>query len=231
MVYNPIMRLPLDNWGSFRTGFKFGAIYPARFGNLAGQRHLGIDKITPEGTPVRASEDGPCVINTNPNRETGLMVEVRGTRRWHRNMHLSRIMVNNGQFVREGDIVGYTGNTGVSDTAHIHYDRRYPGSTIEYKNFTDPEQDNSPQQQEDEMTFEEEVSDTVNMFAHQWKLYNGKDPDKASILKEAIDAVNRRRAGETYAKNFYLDKYYNERPKGNEVATFKQKLTSFISNY
>src|SRR3989339_345414 len=36
--------------------------------------------------------------------------------------HQSRIIVNRGQKVKQGDIIGYVGSTGFSTGAHLHYE-------------------------------------------------------------------------------------------------------------
>lgn len=42
--------------------------------------------------------------------------------------HLSKIKVRNGQKVKRGDVIGYTGNTGRSTAPHLHYEVHYYGS-------------------------------------------------------------------------------------------------------
>ena len=49
--------------------------------------------------------------------------------------HLNKIVVKNGDFVRKGDIVAYTGNTGLSNGPHLHYEVRYIGVILNPINF------------------------------------------------------------------------------------------------
>jgi murein DD-endopeptidase MepM/ murein hydrolase activator NlpD len=49
--------------------------------------------------------------------------------------HLNKIVVKNGDFVRKGDIVAYTGNTGLSNGPHLHYEIRYIGVVLNPINF------------------------------------------------------------------------------------------------
>jgi len=39
--------------------------------------------------------------------------------------HLSKVAVNAGQYVKKGDVIGYTGNSGMSNGPHLHYEVRF----------------------------------------------------------------------------------------------------------
>lgn len=39
--------------------------------------------------------------------------------------HLNKIVVKSGQFIKRGDLVGYSGNTGMSNGPHLHYEVRF----------------------------------------------------------------------------------------------------------
>jgi murein DD-endopeptidase MepM/ murein hydrolase activator NlpD len=39
--------------------------------------------------------------------------------------HLSKIVVKSGQFIKRGDLIGYTGNSGMSNGPHLHYEVRF----------------------------------------------------------------------------------------------------------
>ena len=44
--------------------------------------------------------------------------------------HLNKIVVRDGQFVKKGQLIGYTGNTGMSNGPHLHYEMRYLGMSV-----------------------------------------------------------------------------------------------------
>lgn len=49
--------------------------------------------------------------------------------------HLSKFNVKRGQFVRKGDLIGWTGNTGLSTGPHLHYEIRFLGRPLNPKAF------------------------------------------------------------------------------------------------
>jgi murein DD-endopeptidase MepM/ murein hydrolase activator NlpD len=49
--------------------------------------------------------------------------------------HLSKIVVKDGDFVKKGDVIGYTGNSGLSNGPHLHYEIRYIGMVLNPKYF------------------------------------------------------------------------------------------------
>lgn len=85
--------------------------------------HLGVDYAAPYGTPVRAAADGR-VIYKGRNGGMGNMIKTR-----HNGIyataygHLSRYAkgLSVGKSVRQGEIIGYVGSTGLSTGPHLHY--------------------------------------------------------------------------------------------------------------
>jgi len=49
--------------------------------------------------------------------------------------HLSKLNVRAGRFVKKGDLIGYTGNSGISNGPHLHYEVRYLSSSVNPRNF------------------------------------------------------------------------------------------------
>lgn len=132
-IYHPPL---LDN---YKLGFKFGQKYPAGFGNLTGQPHLGQDYIIPVGKPVYAIADG--VTKSSTGRQSGNMVRLTTNRGLSvRYMHLSRFVPESNANVSRGQIIGYTGNTGVSTAPHLHLDvfKGLVTNINQFYNFIDP---------------------------------------------------------------------------------------------
>jgi len=132
-IYHPPL---LDN---HKVGFKFGQKYPVGFGNLTGQRHLGQDYLLPVGKPIYAIADG--VTKSSVGRHGGNTVTLTTNRGLSvRYMHLSRFVPESNANVSRGQIIGYTGNTGVSTVSHLHMDvfEGVPTNINQFDNFIDP---------------------------------------------------------------------------------------------
>ena len=89
--------------------------------------HKGIDYAAPTGTPVRTVGDG-VVEFAGTQRGYGNVIEIK-----HRAdmttvfAHLSRIDVQKGQKVEQGDKIGAVGSTGFSTGPHLHFEFRVDG--------------------------------------------------------------------------------------------------------
>ena len=85
--------------------------------------HKGIDIFAPEGRPVLAATSG-LVIRSGFHGAGGNMIAVRGPR-WHIHYyaHLSRLDVEEGDWVWRGETVGAVGSTGnaAGKPPHLHY--------------------------------------------------------------------------------------------------------------
>ncbi len=86
--------------------------------------HSGVDFATPTGTPVPAAADGKIVyIGTRGGY--GKYVQVKhgsgySTAYAHLNSYNKNLKV--GSFVKKGDIIAYSGNTGRSTGPHLHFE-------------------------------------------------------------------------------------------------------------
>lgn len=103
-----------------------------------GSRHEAIDLRTNQGgsivKPVYAAEDGTVEETQTWDGHTrtgmqsyGTMIRIRhadygGVTLQTRYAHLSRLCVARGQQVKEGQLIGYTGDTGNVNGAHLHFE-------------------------------------------------------------------------------------------------------------
>jgi murein DD-endopeptidase len=88
--------------------------------------HAGTDFKAEIGTSIRSTFNG-LVSRTNWNRRAnGYCVEVDHPNQKikTRYLHLSKVLVKQGQYVKQGEIIGKSGNTGRSFAPHLHYEVR-----------------------------------------------------------------------------------------------------------
>ena len=90
--------------------------------------HAGRDLAAPEGTPVVAALAGR-VVSSGLAGGYGLAIEVEhdGPRRRTLYGHLSELYVKEGDRVRQGEVIGRVGSTGLSTGPHLHFELRLPG--------------------------------------------------------------------------------------------------------
>ena len=90
--------------------------------------HAGRDLAAPEGTPVVAALGGR-VVSSGLAGGYGLAIEVEHDRPRRRTLygHLSELYVKPGDRVRQGEVIGRVGSTGLSTGPHLHFELRLPG--------------------------------------------------------------------------------------------------------
>jgi len=85
--------------------------------------HLGVDIIVPKGTPVRATADGVVSFSSVNRRGYGKMILLDHDERYRsRYAHLDEMLVKVGEEVERGQVIAYSGNTGLSERPHLHYE-------------------------------------------------------------------------------------------------------------
>jgi murein DD-endopeptidase MepM/ murein hydrolase activator NlpD len=95
--------------------------------------HLGVDYAAPHGTPVRAAGDGSVAV-AGWRGGYGNLIEVHHPNGYTtRYGHLSRFApaVHPGAFVRQGEVIGYVGDTGLATGPHLHYEVRRRGRPVD----------------------------------------------------------------------------------------------------
>ena len=96
------------------------------FGMRQRGMHNGTDFGVPIGTPVLAPDDG-VVWMAGSNGSAGIMVAINSGNTQHKLMHLSQIKVQPGEKVKKGQVVGLSGNTGLSTGPHLHWEKHVAG--------------------------------------------------------------------------------------------------------
>jgi murein DD-endopeptidase MepM/ murein hydrolase activator NlpD len=90
-----------------------------------GQQNDGINLAVPEGTPVKAAEDGVVAYAGNELKGYGNLVLIR-----HSNgyvtayAHAKELLVKRGDSVKRGQVIANSGQTGNVDTPQLHFEVR-----------------------------------------------------------------------------------------------------------
>jgi murein DD-endopeptidase MepM/ murein hydrolase activator NlpD len=87
----------------------------------ASKDHKGVDIAAPAGTSVYAIEDG-VVTNAGSSGGYGNLIQLKSRDYISRYAHLSAVSVKAGERVRQGQVIGRVGSTGVSSGPHLHFE-------------------------------------------------------------------------------------------------------------
>jgi len=123
------LRSPLQFHAPITSHFSYSRFHPIL---KIYRPHMGIDYGAPEGAPVQTIGGGRVTYAGRSGGE-GNMVRIRHTNGYETMyMHLSRILVHNGQQVQQGQRIGLVGHTGLATGPHLDFRIKQNGS---YRNF------------------------------------------------------------------------------------------------
>lgn len=95
--------------------------------------HFGVDYAAPVGTPVHAIGDGK-IISAKTENGAGKMVKIQHNSVYATAyLHLSRFGpgISPGVYVKQGDIIGYVGSSGLSTGPHLDFRFYRNGSPVD----------------------------------------------------------------------------------------------------
>ena len=119
------LRSPVE-FSRMTSGFTFARFHPIF---RTWRAHRGVDYAAPEGTPVRATADGVVTV-AGEQSGYGNVIMIRHDGEYSTvYAHLSRFALPGrvGNAVRQGDVIGYVGQTGWATGPHLHYEFRING--------------------------------------------------------------------------------------------------------
>jgi len=124
---------PIDN----RDLVRLHTTYGLRFHPLLGyvRPHKGLDFTADRGTPVYATGDGQVLTSYYSNSYGNVIYLDHGFGFETRYAHLTRYIVETGDSIKRGQIIGYVGNTGTSVSPHLHYEVLFKNEQINPMNF------------------------------------------------------------------------------------------------
>lgn len=118
----PKLISPLQNTGGRQFSTDLYGLTPNPMGGGSGRFHFGVDIACRVGTPIIAVADGVIIACVKNDQSLGnfivLRVEGEGDFTYG---HLKETWYRRGQRVKQGWILGLTGNTGYSTGPHLHF--------------------------------------------------------------------------------------------------------------
>lgn len=127
--------------------------------------HHGVDYAAPVGTPVHAIGDGK-IIKTGYYGDAGRMVKIRHNSVYTTAyLHLSRYGkgIKPGKYVKQGDIIGYVGSSGLSTGPHLDFRFYKQGHSVDpLKVKAPPVEPVSEENREDYEKIKSVISDLLN---------------------------------------------------------------------
>lgn len=119
-VYGPVMREDWTDLISSNFGERIHPITKER------KSHNGVDIAVPVGTHVYSAIEGTVILAAY-SESAGNWVKVQNDAGWTVvMMHMDSLTVSAGDIVKQGDHLGYSGNTGRSTGPHLHLEVRNP---------------------------------------------------------------------------------------------------------
>lgn len=87
--------------------------------------HLGIDLASKKNTPILSAQGGTVIYTGREFRGYGRMVMIESGKGWATlYAHMEKILVQEGQVVSQGQIVGTMGRSGRATGVHLHFEIR-----------------------------------------------------------------------------------------------------------
>ena len=84
--------------------------------------HEGVDMSTYTNTPIYAARGGKVTVASYQDGGAGYYVNINhGDGFSSIYMHMTRYIVSKGQYVEQGQVIGYVGSTGLSTGPHLHF--------------------------------------------------------------------------------------------------------------
>ena len=97
--------------------------------------HSGVDLRADEGTPVRSIQNGKVVLVADHFFSGKSVVIDHGGTIQSMYFHLEKVLVNEGEEVRGGQVIGLVGSTGRATGPHLHFGMRVNGARVDPLQF------------------------------------------------------------------------------------------------
>lgn len=95
--------------------------------------HKGVDYAAPTGTPIKATGDGKVILAGRKGGYGNTVIIQHGQRYRTLYAHMNGFAkgLRNGSQVKQGQVIGYVGTTGLSTGPHLHYEFQVNGTHVD----------------------------------------------------------------------------------------------------
>ena len=131
---NASVNMTSGNWyWPLPNRYKISSLFGSRVDPINGRRdnHTGTDIPAPSGTPIYAAQDGVVTtVNRNKNSSSYGYYCIINHGNGYATLYAHQCqvpIVNEGETVRKGQVIGYVGTTGRSTGNHLHFELRVNG--------------------------------------------------------------------------------------------------------
>ncbi len=97
--------------------------------------HNGVDLANDKGTPIRAVRSGTVTVATYGSTYGYYVTINHGDGFSSLYAHMTHYVVGRGDYVEQGELIGYMGSTGRSTGPHLHFSIFYNGSAVNPMNY------------------------------------------------------------------------------------------------
>jgi murein DD-endopeptidase MepM/ murein hydrolase activator NlpD len=133
----PFLMAPVK-YSRISSGFTMKRFHPVQ---KKWKAHLGTDYAAPHGTPIMATADGTVIAATYAGGN-GNYVKIHHNETYETQyLHMSGFApgIKKGVYVKQGDIIGYVGSTGLATGPHVCYRFWKNGQQIDHRSEKFPE--------------------------------------------------------------------------------------------
>jgi murein DD-endopeptidase MepM/ murein hydrolase activator NlpD len=125
VMHKTFLRTPVE-YTRISSGFSLGRLHPILNRIRA---HKGVDYAAPTGTPVKVTANGKIIFEGRKGGYGNTVIVQHGNHYSTLYGHLSRFSsgLSSGSSVRQGQVIGYVGMTGLATGPHLHYEFRIDG--------------------------------------------------------------------------------------------------------
>jgi murein DD-endopeptidase MepM/ murein hydrolase activator NlpD len=95
--------------------------------------HQGVDYAAPRGTPIKAAGDGKVILAGRKGGYGNTVILRHGNSYQTLYAHMNGFAkgIRNGTAVKQGQVIGYIGTTGLSTGPHLHYEFQINGRHVD----------------------------------------------------------------------------------------------------